>query len=804
MFLALLQVAAAAELLAWFPDGAPLPGEQAGLQVEVINGEGPPVVRSESGVVGDAARLSDGLWEFPYQAPDERDRLVVTVDEAPPFVLRVTPGVLSAPSLKLSEVTGTAGEGIPIVLTVTGVNLPDPEDLTVAISEGQIVSVEAAGGALAITWQPARDPFARAIPIGILDARTPDVAPTWGVVRLRGRPRLPLQVEPGASVTVTVGGRSYGPFVANASGLVRPRIEVWPGEDTIDILTEDALGNVGRTRQALGGDALPRLLGLSAGLSGAGLSPPRVFLWAVRPDGRAWRGEAPVCYGPDGEALSGGKLGSGQWSLLADGIERLDCGLAGQARTVVTLPEGPQTPGNLQLQVSPTTLTADLPRARVRVFLEDAQGRALSASGVVVGAGLGVVRMTDEDGVLSGEYLGEGALSVGSDLITAAWSQSPGRGEIWDVELAATPTSGGVQIAGRALNRVGHPVPAVPMLLRVGNQEVTVDTDVLGWAAAELVALTPQVVSIQVGQRTRAAGWIPGRAVGTSPGSPDLLVNESITIEAGRVREIFMSTDPRVLVAGGGFTAEVEIRLEDRVGRPILDEEIILEASQGWLSPVTPEPDGRYLAIYTPPDDLSAGVVQITAVAGEGGLVAATDLRIVPRITRRLTGPTGGWLRGLGELSSPWLALEHDWQPAAWEAPIFLRLYAGGYRDQVTVEDDVTGETVELELTVVPVGVGAAARQELRLLTGWLGMAVTVAPYYQETRFAGQQDPTATSLGIASLPGLQLFGGVGRRFPNGELQVQTGGLVLIDGAKDIGWTGFIGGVWVSAGYKFIY
>jgi hypothetical protein len=804
MLLGLLRVAAAAELLAWFPDGAPFPNERAELRIAVIDGEGPPQVRADSGTVGALEAVSAGQWRASYQATDGRDRLVVTLADSPPLILRVAPVALARPSLVLSEVTAIAGEGGPIVLRVTGTDLPDPTDLTVAIAEGRITAIEADSGALEITWQPTRDPFARAIPVGVLDARYPDVAPTWGVVRLKGRPRLPLQVEPGASVTVTVGERSYGPFTADSSGLVRPRIEVWPGEDSIEIRTEDALGNVGRTRQALGGDTLPRLLSLTSGAASPDLPPPRVFLWAIQSSGRAWRGEAPICFTPSGDPLTSGRLGSGQWSLLAPSLERLDCSLDGQARAVVTIPAGPPRADHLQLQVYPTTLTADLPRARVRVFLEDHQGHAMPASGVVVGAGLGTLRMTPAGDALTGEYLGEDALEVGSDIITAAWSRAPGRGAVWDVELSVTPFEGGARVAGRALNRDGVPVPAVPMSLQVGAQEVTVDTDVLGWAVAELAETEPAVISARVGQRARGAGWRPGEAIGREPGEPDLLVSEDITIQAGRVREIFLTTDPRVLVAGGGFSAKVEIRLEDRVGRSILDEEITLEASQGRLSEVQADPDGRYVATYTPPEDLAAGVVQITAVAGEGGLIASTDLRIVPRITNRLTGPTVGWLRGLGELSSPWLALEHDWRPEGWEVPIYLRIYGGGYRDRVSVEDDVTGENVDLELTVVPLGVGAVARQELQQLTGWLGMVATVAPYYQETHFSGRRDPTASALGIASLPGLQLVGGVGRRFPSGELQGQVGGLLLIDGAKDIGWTGFIGGVWVSGSWKFIY
>ncbi|MDG1482124.1 MAG: hypothetical protein P8R54_21205 [Myxococcota bacterium] len=804
MLLTLLQAATAAELLAWFPDGPPLPGERVGLQVAVIDGEGPPVVRAEIGTLGEATPLANGLWEFSYRAADAEDRLVATTAGAPPLTLSVTPGSLAEPSLTLSEVSGVAGEGVPLVLRVTGAELPKPADLTVAVAEGRIQSVESVEGALEITWLPTRSPFARAIPIGVLDARRPDIRPTWGVIRLRGRPQLPLQAEPGASVTVTIGTRSYGPFIANASGQVRPRVEVWPGEDTIDILTQDTLGNVGRTRQALGGDALPRLLGLTAGLSGPDAPAPRVFLWAVRPDGRSWRGAAPTCFGSSGSALSSEKLDGGQWSMTVPSDDRLDCSLADQARAVVLLPEQPPVPGVLQLQVVPTTLTADLPRARVRIFLEDTEGRSMSASEVIVGAGLGSLRMTDRDGELSGEYLGEGALSAGGDQLTAAWSRQPGLGAVWDVQLAAIPMERGVTVAGRALNRAGEPVAAVSMLLRAGNQEVTVDTDSLGWAVAELVAETPQVLSASVNQRIAAAGWQPGEMVGRAPGTPDLLTSESITIEAGRVREIFLSTDPRTLIAGGGFSAEVEIRLEDRVGRPILNEDITLDASQGRLTAVFGEPDGRYFATYTPPEELAAGVVQITAAVGKGGLIAATDLRVVPSITQRMTGPVGGWVRGLGEMSSPWLALEHDWKVDRWEAPLFLRVYGGSYRDQVSVEDDVTGEQVSLELTVVPVGVGVLGRQELRQLTGWLGMAVTAAPYYLETRFAGQRESTASALGIASLPGLQLFGGVGRRFPNGELQGQVGGLALADGAKDIGWTGFIGGVWLSAGYKFIY
>lgn len=803
LFTGLCGEAGAAELLAWFPEGTPMAGERASLHVRVLDGNEAPVVRASGGTIGEPEALTKELWTVSYLASVETARLTVTTADAPPLILPIKTAQLTPSRLRMQEVTGVAGDGSPITIRVTGPSLPAPEDLTVSIAEGQITSIEAGEDALTLTWQPTRDPFARAIPIGILDARFPDTAPTWGVVRLRGRPRIPLQVEPGAKVTVQVGDRTYGPFNADASGKTQPRIEVWPGEDTIDILTEDALGNLGRTRQTLGGDTLPRMLALVAGTRTPALPEPRIFLWAIRPDGRPWRGEAPACFTSDGQALPLGNQGRAMWTLRSN-ERRLDCTLAGQARAVVEVPDGPAIPQQLRLQVYPTTLTADLPRARVQVFLEDQHGYTFTAEDVQLGAGLGALRMDPTREGQAGEYLGESALSTGSDVVTAAWWRAEGSGAVWGVQLSATPFEGGVQIAGRALNRTGLPVAGVPVALTVGNQEVTASTNSMGWAMTEVVSAGPAVLSAQVGHRQSTASWRPGEALGMEPAAPDLFAIETITIAAGRVREIFLSTEPRVLVGGGGFSADVEVRLEDRAGRPILDEEIILEASVGRLSVVSPEPEGRYLATYTPPEDLTAGIVQITATAGEGGLITATDLRIVPRITRRLTGPTSGWLVGLGELSSPWLSLEHDWRPLKWDGPFFLRLYAGGYRDQITVSDDFTGETISLEQTVLPIGAGAIARQELQQLTGWLGMAVSVAPYYQESRFSGERDPTASAIGIASLPGLQLYGGVGRRFPSGELQGQVGGLVLIDGVKDIGWTGFIGGAWLSAGYKFIY
>ncbi len=816
MLILLAGVAAATELLAFFPAGAPLPGEIVPLQVAVSDGTTllpgvAPVVRTRSGaLLGEPSPLADGRWMVAYQAPTRgEDTLTITADDARLEQL-VALRSLPPSSLVLPAVMAGTVEGAPqLNILITGADLPPVESLAVVVGEGLVEEVRAQPGGIAVRWKPSSTPFARAVPIGVLDLRQPDVEPAWGVIGLTAHPSLPVAAEPGAAVTVTVGGRRYGPLEVGAAGVVRARIEVRPGEQWADVTVEDALGNTGHTRQTLGGDTLPRLIAVT---EAEGPHPPRVYLSAITASGQPWRGGPPTCTTEEGETLSLAVLGLGRWSLLApahvDRLDRrVDCVLGDQAHASARIPPTLSRPTQLTLSVSPQTITSELPRARVQAFLLDAAGERLPAAGIEVTADRGEVVVQQGAAAVTGEYRGDAALSAGADVVRASWSaEGLGSGAVWAVELSVRPAVEGMWLHGRALDRRGLPVPDVPVLLQLDGAVQQASTDRNGWASARFPeAGSPAVASVMAGSRTEQAIAARGLQPGRDPAAPELRAAQPIVIRPGRIWEVFLTTQPRVLAANGS-SAQVEIRLVDRSGRPVDDAELVLEASSGSLSAVRYDPQGYYSAAFTPDPEMSAGSVRITAATVEGGSVTSTDLEIVPRITRRLVGAQIGQLQGFGTLQSLWLSGELDWRPQGWERPLFVRGLVGYYRDEAQTYDDVADEDIALTLSMWPVGMGAYSRQEWYPWSSWLGMAVVLGPYYQETRFAGVLEPDASQFGITPVPGLQIFAGAGRRASrrfDSEVQLQVAPLFLVDSIKNVGWEGFVGGVTVSVGYKFI-
>lgn len=807
------------------PEGPPAHGDAVALWAALSVGgrpaEGPaPVVEAGAGTILEGAvPVSPGVWELRYLAPDsgEADRLTVLVgasitEEVLSLRPRRAPTLLTAPS-----VIGQVGQPTPLVFLVSGPDLPPPESLQVSASEGKVLGVDREGDALAVRWQPDGERFPRAVPLGFRDSRRAGAPPAWTVAMLRARPRVPVQTEPGAAVTLRVGGRSYGPFVAGADGVALANIEVRPGEQVADLLVEDRSGNSNRSTLSLTTAPEATLVAMVDGIAVAGGDPPRIELFAVAADGRPWAGGPPRCETSLGDVPVASPTGPGTWRLpllsLPEDVLfdlRVECALEDKARVAVRIPVEAGGPARLLLRTWPESVSADQPVAQVQAFLENRLGERVSASGLRLNAELGTIESEDSTSATSLRATWRGtpeAVAAGGDTLHAQWEPARGTGAAAALYLSASPSGdGALSLAARLENALGQPLAGRPVSLCLDARCADLSTDDRGWARAPRLtpeSAAPYLLEARAGALLRREVLFLGATLGPDPDAPTLAANLALPIVAGRVREVFLSTEPRTLSGAPGETALVEVRLVDSSGRAITDEALKLEASAGTLSPTRVRPDGTVEATWTPPADPSPGTVRITATGGAPGasFTTSTELELSPREVRHMPGAHAGVLIGAHGLLSPWIELGYEERLLGGNLPLFARFTVGTFGARVEDTDEETDAGLRMDLRAFPVSLGVISRAARGRYAGWLGGALVVAPYQLDARFDGVL--AVHGPGLAP-PGASLTVGASRRFRDTELVFQLSYLFLTMNADEIGWTGALGGVVGTVGTRLLY
>ncbi|MEC8423025.1 MAG: hypothetical protein VX000_04560, partial [Myxococcota bacterium] len=763
------------------------------------------VASAETGaLVGRPESLGDGRWRLRYRAPDATGeaRLLLRTGETT-VVLPVPVEPWPLPSSRLARTHAlTIGGADALLVPVEGATdahrLQGPEGTTARVADG-------------IAWRPGPDPFPRAIPLLLDDPDDPGV-PAATVVMLRARPRLPVQTEPGTRVTVEIGRRSYGPVIAGDDGVAHARAEVRPGETTATLLLEDAAGNVQRSQLSLGGASRPAIAALAeARLPGQERSP-RVHLFAVSAVGSPWTGAAPRCVTSLGTHARVVPVLPGRWTATVPRqpddtafAVRVDCTVAGVALATVRIPPPPPSPEALDIRVSPPELRADVPRAAVRVLVLDEDGDRLPSEDVQLEAELGSLEETQRGAAaLRAVYAGDAAVAAGGDTLTARWTAPVGQGPIRGFRLGGEREGGAshARIHARALDAAGHPIAGAKVWVRIGDSQLEVRTDERGWATAAMP--TPAGIAtaeVEAAGRIRRITLPPASSVGAHPDTADLETSIRVAIRSGLVRRVFLSTDPGTLVLTGVERARVLVRLEDQEGNPVADPGLRLHSSEGVVTRPRRRADGTYEALWAPPPGMAYGRVRISAESEDGSFAAtSTDLDVVPREARRAPGFAIGWLAGPRGVSSPFLRVSGDLLLPVARGRIYGRAWLGLYGERATATD-VTGLDVTVDLTMVPVGIGAATRQERGRLAGWLGASFVLAPY----RIEAQVDETVAARGIAlANPGLEIGTGGGLRLRGGELTTDVGYLFLATSPDGIGWRGPVGGFMATLGYRLLF
>ncbi len=814
--LALIAGVLAADVLLYAPEGAAEPGRVGTLEVAVAEG-GQPVQGAEVAVVGapsvvPVGEVAPGRYQFRYTAAaGEPASVAVVVGDDPP-ITRVLPPSREVPPSYGPPTDIDAAVGTPRI----EVRFPHaraqsaPGARLARVSEGRVLEVRDEADGVVVVVEPGSERNARVLAVGLLDADDPRAVPAFALVRLRARPQLTLTADPGSTVTVKVGKRSYGPFVANAAGAAAVSFDVFPGEAAYEIAVSDDLGNTQRSQGPLPVVTQPVLVGLEAAL--AGERGAELWLGAWTPTGAAWTGDAPVCRSGAGERSDAAPVGRGRYRATVDTPEvgalfepRVACGL-GAASVALRVPLGAERPARIDLRVYPETLSADFPIAQVQAALLDRRGERLPPDALRVRAALGELQLEVADGTVRGEYRGAAAVEDGGDTLSAAWDHPPGAGLAWGLELYAAVDVGGQALAAlvRARDRLDRPLAGTDVRVRLGDQELTGTTDARGWARVTFPGVPPAATTLRAESGSgvvREIAWLPGaRQELPDPAAPDVVARVDLSIRAGRVRQVSLDVSPRPLLTGSGATATVVVRMLDSAGNPVRDEPVTVVASAGDVGAAATRADGSREMVYRPPPSvLYDQTVRITATTSAG--TVSTDLALSPRPVSGSVGVAAGWIGNFGLISSP--ALSVAWTQDIPFLPRLLSARVGvtAYTFETSVVDPVAEDRIGVRATLVPFDIGLTATERWGRRSLSAGLAAVVAPYQMTVDFG--TDRGVSGVGLAS-PGLAVMGGGGYRLGNSELYAEARFLLFTAGAQQVAFEGSLGGVSVQAGYRLLY
>lgn len=803
-------------LAIYSPNGVPAPGDVAQLVV-VVHDQGVPVIDPAPQLEIDGAplasppvQLAPGRWSFTLPAASTSARQAHARHGRASLKRVLGKAQLPGARLRLPQtLQAEVGQLLEVRIGHLRSNPPRPEDIGVLGTDGQLVNIQPEpDGTLLARWQPSASPFPRALALGVIDLRNPQVPPEWVVAVLTGRPKIPIQTEPGAKVTIRVGGRTSKTRTAGPDGLVILRPEVRPGETSASVMTEDSLGNTQRSEIALGGDARPVLTVVPSAPIVPGRPMPHVHVHASRSGGQPWTGEAPDCSTTRQGQLRLISIGPGRWRAqlppsIGSLAAQVRCDLEGrtQTRTPVQIETG--LPTRLTLRAHPSAITADLPSAEIQAFLENAVGDRLPSREISIRAERGRLEsVADTDPALvRAIYRGDRAVSAGKDVLQAGVQLSPGEGGLWSLDLQASAPQGRstILIDGRALDQHGRPLEGTPIQLRIPGTQREAVTGPGGWASVELPwpkRANLVVAEVSAGGLVRRAAVLPGDPVQRDISGPDLSTRLTLPVLPGRISGVRLVANPRV-VQTSGEEATIEVHLEDRAGKKVLNRTVQIDASIGSLSPVVRHADGRFTARYTPPPGLLSGSARINARTQDGRFAASVDLRLIPRRLKQSIGLGAGLL--LNDQASSIISMEYD-RRLPWK-PFVFRAGASYTGQSATDAEAWASDGAQVDLQTLALSAGVLARNDGQLVPTWVGLSMVSGGHRVRSQLGQLQIGTAIQ---PAPPGFHTYTGAGWRMQRGELQAQLGYLFLYGSPGPISWTGQVGGVVGTLSYKLLY
>ncbi len=802
------------EVKLYFPDGEPIVGAPGDVEVAVaVDGrprESATVeLAAELGKVGIGAPVGLGRWRWPYTAPEVRDTLRVRVDGGEWSAITTTPS--AAPRGRVSAAASVEeAVGSDFVLHFPLAAPVAANELVVRTSEGTVQSVEVDAQEVRVRVMPGPDRGARVVAVGVSDRGQPGASVVFGIARLRARQSAALNVGLGSTVQIKVGRRSYGPFLADSTGVAHVSFDVLPGETRFDIVASDDLGNSQKVQSPLPANLAPVLVGVD--LAVGRLAGARVTLGVWTAAGGVWTGAAPSCRGPVGDELAVRPLGGGVWQFDAASAPgsaafdlRVDCAVAETAARF-RIPLTEVRPARVEVRAYPDTLSTDFPSAQVQALLLDEQGDHLPVYGLTLSAQSGQVETTSDMGALRADYRGEAAVVFGKDTLSAEWRAPPGSGAVWDLDLIGAAVSAGIEVRARALDVAGRPLQGVVIEGDVDGAPWSTVSGANGWGAA-FVSRPPGALWLaraHTGSVARAAAiFAAGPGQLPSLQAPDLAATLVLPIQAGRVRRVQLDVAPRPLVIGTGEQGLITVRMFDARGAPVRDEPVTVTATAGTVVQGVPRPDGSIEAVYTPPTGSQARTVTITAATASS--TVDTRLELVPRPVSGSLGLDVGWLTNFGPISSPSISLAAEnklpFLPDSVAEVVRGRLSVSTHALRADLVDPATGLAVEVKSRFIPITLGAVAESRTARRTLEFGVSAVLAAYQLSVDYDGAQGVSGSGF---TPPGIQVHAGGGFRMGISEIYAEGRYLILNAPAGPVTFEGSVGGVSLSAGYRVLY
>lgn len=678
---------ATVHLLALGPDGRPL----TALKLKAT---------AEGGRAGEPVELGDGLYAVeivPSAVADEevftltvrgRSGLIGAVDVsrrfpvAPPSTGRIQIAA-NPPSLVLGQ---DAEATLRLVVDLPPAQLPDPEDLVVRVSSGEVTEIVAMGdGSYVARYLAPSVNYPHLALLTVVDRRDPGAVFGAFTLPLSGKVDYPVTATEGATVVLEVADRTFGPVTAGAGGRATVPIVVPPGNGRAAQVTRDG-GETTRTDLDLRVPESRRLhfLPLPTTLPSDSRVTVPVRLLVREAAGAPDPSAAVNLTATVGRVTRPTHLGDGVYEAT---FTPPDSRTPVEATLQVSVPGStvqsdaveltlvPAMPATLDVTATPDALPAGGTALELIARLEAADGSGLPGRELRLdldGASLsGAVRDVG-GGDYEASLRADPATSVRARLLALPpVSSNPLR------RLVIIPSREQVSADGQATMPVtvvtadafGYPVPGVAVDLTVedggGRLPASVTTDEAGTASVVFTAgASPALVTLRATARGALAEAALVQADGVDvpalprSGTPDQRAAEELWAQSvrtlwvpreggveptadvpmatGDLAAIALSAEPAVVAPGGAVT--LVVTATDARGNPVGDVDLEFFATAGArvLSP-KPRGGGRYEARLEVPDD-ARGVVKVN-VMGNGG--AANGVLEV-----RIAGDAGGDLWG--------------------------------------------------------------------------------------------------------------------------------------------------------------
>ena len=250
----------------------------------------------------------------------------------------------------------------------------------------------------------------------ILAAKLPSAPPGWTVLRLGSKTKLPVKTEkPNVMVTLTIGGRSYGPVQTDDWGKVKVPVEIWPGEREGQAVAKDEFGNSTTRRVQIPVPPTSVSLGFAAKsmLVADGKDSSELYFIVVTPDGRPARRASFLAQRKLGELSKAKRLLPGLYQFTYTAPKGLT---ARQTRLTIAVRPNPEEnrqtfsfrltagrPEQIQASAMPAILPADgRSRARLVINISDRTGNPLDDVPLSVSCDPGTVSQISGQG--KGKY----------------------------------------------------------------------------------------------------------------------------------------------------------------------------------------------------------------------------------------------------------------------------------------------------------------------------------------------------------------------------------------------------------------